>query len=438
MDPSTAPLDSPSQSQADVAVIGAGLAGLTCAKRLVSRGKSVALLEATDRVGGRVRTDQIDGLQLDHGFQVLLTGYPACREMLDYDALRLQPFEPGALVRRNDAFSCLSDPWRRPSKALATALSSVGTLGDKLRIAKARRISNRGSLSELYQRPTKPTLETLRDIGFSEPMIDEFFRPFLGGVFLDESLSTSSRMFEFVFRMFAAGDIAIPADGMAAIPRQLADSLPRGTIRLSDSVSSIQFEQSSNCITLSSGQTVQAQQIVVATESNAASRLLNLPELETQWSDTTTMYFVAPRSPQQSRMLMLRGDDDGPIQTAVVLSDVAPQYASRDRALISVGISDDCVSLETEKLETQVIDQAKRWYGDQVEDWQLVQTYRVPYGLPKTDLDPVVLPIRGDLLAPHLGPNVFLCGDHRETPSIQGAMNSGIRVADDITNRVGS
>ncbi len=432
-EPSAPPTHSTSSnvnsSITDVAIIGAGLAGLTCAKRLAEKGRHVTVLEATDRVGGRVRTDQIDGLQLDHGFQVLLTGYPACREMLDYEALRLKPFEPGALVRKNNSFACLSDPWRRPSKALATAFSAVGTLGDKIRIAKTRRDSKRGSLSDLYQRTPQSTLEKLREAGFSESIINEFFRPFLGGVFLDESLSTSSRMFEFVFRMFAAGDIAIPADGMAAIPRQLAEGLPRGTLRLSVSASSIQHEQHSSTVHLTNGEAIQAKQIVVATESNAAARLLELPTLETQWSETTTMYFVAPRSPEQSRMLMLRGDDAGPIQTAVVLTDVAPQYASGDRSLISISISDDTVNVETDELANKVVEQATRWYGKQVADWELVQVYRIPFGLPKTDLDPVMLPVEGKQLDQRLPANVYVCGDHRETPSIQGAMNSGLRVA---------
>ena len=186
-------------NQPDVIIIGGGLAGLSCAVKLTNAGKNVAVLEATDRIGGRVRSDVVDGYTLDHGFQVLLTAYPACRELLDYPALRLRAFDPGAMVRVDGNFSTLGDPWRRPSQALSTALSPVGTLGDKLRIVKLRRAANRGSLDDLYRRPSQTTLKRLQQDGFTPGMIDRFFRPFLGGVFLDESLSTSSRMLEFVF-----------------------------------------------------------------------------------------------------------------------------------------------------------------------------------------------------------------------------------------------
>lgn len=414
-------------------IIGGGLAGLSCAKRLAQHQHPTMVLESGDRVGGRVRTDVVDGLKLDHGFQVLLTAYPACRELLDYDALRLRPFEPGALIRKSGGFARLGDPWRRPTQILSTAASPVGSLMDKLRIARTRFRSGRGSLEELYRRGGESTLLRLRNDGFSDAMIDEFFRPFLGGVFLDESLSTSSRMFEFVFRMFAAGPIAVPADGTAAIPRQLADGLPRGTLRLNTTVVSIESLGDYHRAHLSDGHFVDAKTVVVATESNAAAKLLDTPELATSWGSTTTLYFVASRSPQSGKLLMLRGDESGPIQTAVVISDVAPEYASAGRALISISISESMTDQPADVLETAVRDQARRWFGECAEQWELVQTIRVPYALPKLDLDPVLAPVRADqVLKNGRSANLYICGDHRESPSIQGAMNSGLRVADQI------
>ena len=409
--------------QQDAIIIGGGLAGLSCAIKLTKAGKSVTLLEATDRVGGRVRTDVIDGYTLDHGFQVLLTAYPACRELLDYPALRLRAFDPGALVRHGGKFSLLGDPWRRPSQAFSTALSPVGTLGDKLRIARLRKASNQGSLDELYSRTQQTTLERLEQSGFTPTMIDQFFRPFMGGVFLEESLSTSSRMLEFVFRMFSSGDIAIPADGMGAIPRQLAESLPRGTIELQRTVSKV----SDRSVTLTNGETLTADHIVVATESSAAARLLDIEKLETKWSSATTFYFAAEQTPDNRKLLMLRGDEQGAVQTAVVLSNIASEYAPAGKSLISVSVSDADHDTDTETLDQLIRTQLSGWFGDQVSKWNRLHVYRVPYGLPKTDLETIV----GSVDGPSVGAvdGVYVCGDHRETPSIQGAMNSGIRAA---------
>jgi phytoene dehydrogenase-like protein len=318
-------------------------------------------------------------------------------------------------------------------QAVSTATSPVGTFGDKLRIGKLRLASRRGTLDELYARSSESTIERLRSLAFTEGMIDQFFRPFLGGVFLDESLATSSRMMEFVFRMFAGGEIAIPADGMAAIPRQLAESLPRGTLRLNATVQSIDFGAESCNVQFTDGEVLAARKLVVATESNAAARLLNRPEWVTEWNSTTNLYFAAEKSPETSKLLMLRGDESGPIQTAVVLSDVAPEYASGNRALVSITVGDEYVDQSTAELESAVRQQAIEWFGPDAARWELVQTYRVPYGLPRTDLDPVKLPIRlAEMGASGAPQQVFVCGDHRETPSIQGAMNSGLRVAQAI------
>ncbi|OYP32938.1 NAD(P)/FAD-dependent oxidoreductase [Rhodopirellula sp. MGV] len=413
----------------ETVIIGAGLSGLACAQTLCSAGRTALVLEASDRVGGRVRTDRVDGLALDHGFQVLLTAYPACEKLLDYDALRLRPFRPGALVRKGGRFVPLADPWRQPAKAIACATSPVGTLGDKLRVGKLRSDCRRGTLDGVYSRTNESTKSRLESAGLSDPFIDEFFRPFLGGVFLDESLETSRRMFDFVFRMFASGQIAVPADGMAAIPRQLVETLPRGTIQFNTTVRSIEHHEIGSRLTLSDGQTIEAKQVVVATESDAAARLLGIEKLKTDWNEALTMYFRAPKSPENSRMLMLRGDETGPIQTMTVISDIAPEYAPNDTTLISVSVSADQMAQDCERLSDLVLKQATSWFGDQVGQWEFVRSYRIPYALPRLDLQTVVKTVRASEIDGGCPDHVYVCGDHRETPSINGALSSGMRVA---------
>ncbi|GAA5507863.1 NAD(P)/FAD-dependent oxidoreductase [Novipirellula caenicola] len=409
----------------DVIIIGAGLAGLSCAVKLAEAGRNVTVLEASDRAGGRVRTDHIDGFTLDHGFQVLLTAYPACRELLDYKQLELCHFSPGAMIRQDGEFALLSDPWRRPLDIAATAKNTVGSLADKCRISKLRSTSHAGSLEDVYTRAQTTTVQRLRDEGFSERIIEQFFRPFLGGVYLDESLEMPSRMLEFVFRMFSQGHVSVPAGGMAEIPRQLTDRLPRGTLQLRTPVAGLQSDSTEPTVELTDGRTLRAKQVVVATESSAAASLLGDESLDTEWSGTTTVYYAANEAPLKRRRLLLRGDESGPIQTAAVMSNVAPRYAPSDQHLISVSteLSQD---IDPDSLDQSLRPQLIHWFGEQAGEWRRLQIYHVPFGLPKVTLDPVTQPVTTDR------EGVFVCGDHRETPSIQGAMNSGLRVAQAI------
>ena len=411
-------------------IIGAGLAGLSCAVRLSQRGHSVTVLEASDRVGGRVRTDVVDGFTLDHGFQVLLTAYPACQELLDYDALRLRKFDPGALVRARGSFATLADPWRSPSRALATAMSPVGTFGDKLRIGRLRKRSREGSLDDLYRRAAEPTIDRLVGCGFTVAMIESFFRPFLGGVMLDESLAVSSRMLEFVFRMFSEGDVALPADGMAAIPRQLAEKLPRGSVRFRCQAVSLDYPH----VKLADGSNLTAKNLVVATESSAAARLLGNPSVDTSWNGTTTIYYAADTAPDPRRMLMLRGDESGPVQTVVLLSNVAREYAPEGRSLIAVSVSEDDKDESLETLDRSLRRQLQSWFASDVDLWRRIRCYRVPFGLPRLGLENVCAAVGGPSVDAPAG--VYVCGDHRESASIQGAMNSGLRVAEAIEDAV--
>jgi phytoene dehydrogenase-like protein len=232
-------------SDSDILIIGGGLAGLCCALRLHQSGFAFQVLEASDRVGGRVRTDKAEGFLLDRSFQVLLTAYPEARRVLDYDALNLHPFYPGALIRYRNRFYRFADPWRHPVDGLLGIFTPIGSFADKLRIRKLRHHVLTGSLCDLYNRPETTTLQALRNIGFSEKMIDRFFRPFIGAVFFDSNLGVSSRMFEFGFRMFSMGDTALTSGGMGAITEQMAARLPAEAVRTEapvESIGEVRFE----------------------------------------------------------------------------------------------------------------------------------------------------------------------------------------------------
>jgi Flavin containing amine oxidoreductase len=254
----------------DVFVVGAGLAGLRCARRLHERGVAATVLEAGDGVGGRVRTDRVDGFLLDRGFQVLLTASPEARAALDYRELELHPFYPGVLVHARDRFVTVADPFRRRWDGLRTLLAPVGGAGDKLKLVSLRRRVAAGSLEELFARPETSTGEALARDGFSEEMVERLLRPLFGGLLLDRELGASSRMFEFVCRMLALGDAAIPTRGMGAIPEQLANGLPPGCVRLGQKVT----EVGDGGLTLAGGERLQARAVVVATDGPTAAALL--------------------------------------------------------------------------------------------------------------------------------------------------------------------
>jgi phytoene dehydrogenase-like protein len=404
-------------SQKPVVVIGAGMAGLCCALDLAGAGVPCTVLEASDGPGGRVRTDKVDGFLLDRGFQVLQTAYPEVKARLDLSALKLSRFFPGALVRLDGRFHKIGDPLRRPEAALSTLMAPVGSWDDKLAVGRLKRHVREGSLEELWSRPETSTREALRRHGFSDRIVDTFFRPFLAGIFLERELTTSSRFFEFVFRMFAEGHAALPARGMGAVAEQLAARLPAGVLRLGTHVEAL----AESGVRLAGGETLAAAAVVVAADLPEASRLL--PELTPPGRrGTACLYFAATEAPLKKPILVLDGEGSGPVNNLCVPSAVAPSYAPAGQSLVSVstvGIPEQ----DDAALEKAVRAQLTGWFGAAVASWRHLKTYRIPFALPaRTSLDPAALPV-----CPR--PGLFVCGDHRETPSLQGAMASGRRAA---------
>ncbi|APZ91827.1 NAD(P)/FAD-dependent oxidoreductase [Fuerstiella marisgermanici] len=405
-----------------VVIIGAGLAGLTCARELHARGVEFVLLEAADGVGGRVRTDEVDGFLLDRGFQVLLTAYPEAAKQLDYDALNLKAFEPGSLIRTTTGLHCMADPWRRPSQALTTAFAPIGGFADKLRIGRLRWEAGRGTMAGLFKRPDRTTEAELQRLGFSTSMVESFLRPFLGGVFLDRELQTSCRMLYFVFRMFSAGDTALPALGMGQIPQQLARQLPNGAIRLNQAVTEIKSDQ----VTLQSGEVISCNSVVVATDQPAAAKLI--PELASTRKPRSVncVYFSAPKPPVKDRMLLLNGTGSGLVNNLCVPSQVSSAYAPDGSSIISATVLNAATTDST--LHKAVADDLRSWFGSVVDSWKHLRTYNIPYALPNQTspaFEPLVQPAK-------LRDNVYICGDYRSNGSINGAMESGRLAAEAI------
>jgi phytoene dehydrogenase-like protein len=408
---------------ADAVVVGAGVAGLACARELVDAGATVCVLDSADAVGGRVRTDRVDGFLLDRGFQVLATAYPEAQRLLNYETLELGVFYPGALVRVGGRFVRLADPFRRPLDAVRGLLAPVGTPADKLRLLALRRHARTGSVEELFRRPQRPTIEHLRSAGVSEATLERFLRPFLSGVFLEPALETSSASFDFVWRMFSSGPAALPAGGMGQIPEQLAARLPAGSI--STGVRVVAADEGS--VSLDSGERLEAGAVVLAVDAAAAAELTGepLPVLR----EARCLYFAAGRSPLGEPILVVNGEGRGPITTLCVPSDVVPAYAPSGSALVSVA------SIGSEEEEEALVDavrsQLVEWFGHEATRWRHLRSYRIPGALPAF---PPGAPPPG-ALPTRLPSGVFVCGDHREHPSLNGALASGRRAAHDALRR---
>lgn len=415
----------PLPDDVDVVIIGAGMAGLAAARVVQQAGRSVVVLEAADGVGGRVRTDIVDGFRLDRGFQVLLTAYPEVASQLDVAALDLRAFDPGSMVWLGRRMHSLGDPTRLPGMLLPSAVAPVGSVLDKVRLARLLHRLRRADPVSLLQAPDITTLTALREMGFSTRMIDRFFRPLLGGIQLDPRLSASNRMASIILRCLATGDSAVPALGMQAIPDQLAGRLAHGTVRTSMPIASV----APGVVTASDGRTVRARRVIVATDGPAAAALLGdrvpLPASRL----VSCVWFAAPVAPIDARLIVLDGTLAGPALNVAVMTNVAPEYSADGRALIAAA----CPAIEMmgDELSVAVKRQLVGWWGPAVDSWTALRTDTIHHGQPDSQPPfPAKQPVS-------LGDGLFVCGDHRDTPSIQGALFSGRRTGDAVVASLG-
>jgi protoporphyrinogen oxidase len=409
-----------------VVIVGAGLAGLACALELKQRNIAALIVEASDRVGGRVATDKVDGYLLDRGFQVLLTAYPECQKLLDYQKLQLGNFTPGALVFKEDHLHTVADPTRVPLEFFTTLASTIGTALDKMKIWLLKEDLLEKPLDRIFAQKEVQTIDELKKLGFTREFIESFFRPFLGGIFLENKLTTSNKMFEFVFNMFSKGHAALPAGGMQAIPEQLATKLGTSSIRLKTRVTKI----NDGVVELESGEKLQASAIVVATEGTDASKLINdLPTIETR--SITCLYYEASKAPIKQPMLILNGQGTGIVNNVCVPTNVCASYGNGKGHLVSVSVLGNPFEADETANDT-VKSELKTWFGSDVDGWKLLKVYRVLNALPDQTPPKIENPER----SVKLQSNLFICGDHRDNASINGALVSGRRAAQAVADSI--
>jgi len=422
-----------------VVVIGAGLAGLCCARILQRAGLTVDVYDAAAAVGGRVRTDIVDGFRLDRGFQVLFTAYPAVKKELDLAALDLKPFDPGAQLFLNGELHAFYDPFRQPLKAIPGITSSLFRFQDKVKLYQFRKMVVGMDLTDIFLLPDENIRDYLHAYGISSKFMDVFVRPFAGGVFLQRGLSTSVRNFAMVFKMVSEGVAAVPAAGMAAIPRQIAADLTPDSIHLKSKVRALlKVEERVTGIVLEDGTEVLADNVVVATAADVAAELtgLKLPE---EHRSVTCLYFEVPTKFTSSRSLILFPEPNkyagavSLVNSAALISNVAPGYAPEGKHLLSVSVI-GTPNLTDERMAEIIRREIGGHYKSSDPDsWRLLRVYRIPWAQYAQSPG-----ISKRLPSADTGiPGLILSGEILCNSSIQGALESGERSAEEVLVRVG-
>ena len=399
-----------------VIIIGAGIAGLTAAIELEKAGFKPTILEGSESIGGRVKTDNVDGHLLDHGFQVLLTAYPEAQHYLDYEKLNLKKFSPGALIidSKNGNYS-ISDPLRQPISIFSMLFSPVGNFSDKLKIFQWNRALRKTSVDDIFNKDELTSLEFLRKKGFSETIISQFFKPFFGGIFLENELQTSSRMLEFVFKMFGEGYAAVPEKGMKQIPEMLASNLAQTEIKFNHRVEKVGLKK----VSLENGEELDADVIIIATKADEL-----LPQLSGQFSGdqfVTNLNFTSDIDPIGKSLIALIPDNRYLINNVSVMNNTSSFYAPEGSYLLSISVTQNYEEND-KQLKKRILKELLEIFPS-LENAVLehLKTYYIDNALPIIDdfqnkMKPSQTKIQD---------GIYLAGDYLLNGSINAAMASG-------------
>ena len=404
----------------DVIVIGAGLAGLRCAGLLAADGLDVVVLEAADAVGGRQRTDVVDGFRLDRGFQVLNPAYPALRRSVDLDALALRSFPVGVRVRTADGIAELRHPVRHPLSIAATLRSGLVNARDAVALARWAAPGLVLPLSRLARNDVS-LREGWDAAGLRGPLRTAVLEPFLAGVLAERGDETSNAFAQLLVRYFALGRPALPAHGVAAVPEQLAAHArdAGADIRLSARVDRVSVGGEGRVVEVADGDPVRAARVVVAVGPDAVADLTDLPRPAT--NGLQTWWFAAAEAPTTSALLTVDGRGRGPVVNTVVMTHTVPSYAPAGRHLIAATCLLPRGGDAAE--ESEVRGHLSEIWGVDVRAWELVRRDDIADALPAQP------PPLGAARSPRYAERLYVAGDHRDTASIQGALASGERVA---------
>jgi len=402
--------------QVEVAIIGAGLAGLACAIELQKNKIDFQIFEASDGVGGRVRSDVIDGFILDRGFQLYNPSYAEGKRLLDYQDLDLKPFTPGVAIRDGKRLRLVVDPFRSKDFRFRLLRDLPGNPFSQLGLVRYFLKYLITSDAQIATTKDISAQTSLTKSGIKGALLEKLFRPFLQGVFLESELSTSRKFLDVVLKNFLQGIPSVPAKGMQEISNQLAAKLPKEKISLNTKVLSI----SGNKLTTSEGE-IEARKIVVATDPTTAISWLKLEP--NKMHSVTTWYFKADKSinsiVKAKPILFVDAQKTGPLTNAVVITNAAPSYAPNGEVLVSAS----AISPNENADLLSVKKHLSHLFGVNTDSWQLIKEYKIKEALP------AMIPPFSLVSSNQINNDLFVAGDHRVTSSIQGALLSGTNTA---------
>lgn len=402
-----------------ITIIGAGISGLITAIELEKFGFHPTIIEASDRVGGRVKTDIVDGFQLDHGFQVLLEAYPKARKYLSYKTLELQKLVPGAVIYKNGKTTLIGDPLRDFSLLVPTLLADVGSIKDKLAIFKLNLELKNKSIEAIFDAEQVTTLQYLRNKGFSERIIQNFFKPFFSGIFLETELRTSSAMFEFTYKMFGEGLAVIPKDGIQAIPNQLQAQLTKTICKFNTKVKIVEEKR----IILTDGSVITSDIIIIATDP---SKLVDL-EKPIIWKSCDNLYFEVEQNTLKRPIIGLLADPDALINNIFYTTSIANNNKSKAEVLSVTIVKNH--HLDEADLINKVKTELENNCG--IITKRFIRRYTIKKALP--DLEQV--DYNGHIDKLKFSDSIYLAGDTQINGSLNAAMTSGELVAKLISER---
>lgn len=404
----------------NIVIIGAGVSGLVATLQLEAYGYKPTIYEADTRVGGRVQSDTINGYVLDRGFQVLLSAYPMAQKYLDYKKLDLKSFVSGSYIFKDGKRLCIGDPLRDVSLLGTTLFSSVGSFSDKIKVFKLKRMLHKKSIDAIFEAESITTLQYLQRFGFSNAIINDFFKPFFTGIFLETELSTSSRMFEFIFKMFGEGNAVIPQKGIQEIPNQLLNQLKNSEIKYKHKVKSVR----DNTIILEDNTEVTLDYCIVATE--ASNIISNLSSTTVTWKSTQTLYFEVDASMVFPKHMigLLAGNEN-----SLINSISFPYSEANANRLLSVSVVKQH-NLDETALLAQIKQELNTHFN--ITTLKHLKTYHIKNALPAIEnVCYSVFPSETQLTN-----SIYLAGDTLLNGSLNAAMLSGELAANAIHQKI--